>query len=54
MTFPADFLRCANSLQEVLSEFNNALTQIPNFLDLPAKNEYIATKFDLKQRNETR
>uniref|UniRef100_A0AAF5PUE9 Insulin-degrading enzyme n=2 Tax=Wuchereria bancrofti TaxID=6293 RepID=A0AAF5PUE9_WUCBA len=40
--------------KKVLSKFNEALTQIPDFLSLPAKNEYIATKFDLKPREETK
>ncbi|VBB33449.1 unnamed protein product, partial [Acanthocheilonema viteae] len=40
--------------KEVLSKFNDALVQIPDFLSLPAKNDYIATKFDLKPREETK
>ncbi|EFO20407.1 insulin-degrading enzyme [Loa loa] len=40
--------------KKVLSEFNDALAKIPDFLSLPAKNEYIATKFDLKPREEIR
>ncbi|CAG9536896.1 unnamed protein product [Cercopithifilaria johnstoni] len=40
--------------KEVLSKFNDALTQTPDFLSLPVKNDYIATKFDLKPREEIR
>ncbi|VDO58146.1 unnamed protein product [Onchocerca flexuosa] len=38
----------------ILSKFNNALAQIPSFLSLPAKNEYIATNFNLKSREQAR
>uniref|UniRef100_A0A8R1TWN1 Insulin-degrading enzyme n=2 Tax=Onchocerca TaxID=6281 RepID=A0A8R1TWN1_ONCVO len=38
----------------ILSKFNNALAQTPSFLSLPAKNEYIATNFNLKSREQTR
>uniref|UniRef100_A0A0R3RZQ2 Insulin-degrading enzyme n=1 Tax=Elaeophora elaphi TaxID=1147741 RepID=A0A0R3RZQ2_9BILA len=40
--------------KKVLSKFSDALAQVPDFLSLPAKNEYIATKFDLKPREETK
>ncbi|VDM44124.1 unnamed protein product [Toxocara canis] len=36
-----------------LSECRSALNNIPSCLRIPEKNEYIATKFDLKQREAT-
>ncbi|VDN07645.1 unnamed protein product [Thelazia callipaeda] len=37
-----------------MEKFCDALVHVPDFFSLPAKNEYIATKFDLKSREKTR